>query len=356
MHILQLENINKQFPGVHALKNVSLTVERGTVHAIIGENGAGKSTLVKIVSGVFPPTSGAIYLDRESQDFSSPFQAQGAGISTLYQEVMLLPELTVAENIFLGSEPQQTGLPRIDWKGIIHRARDILRRIDASFAPEDKVGNLTVAQQQLVQIARAMKQEAKLIVLDEPTARLSQHETGDLFRVIRNLKNEGVSFIYITHRLEEIEEICDRVTIMRDGRVVTTLNVEQISITHLASLMLGKQFNEQFPRRRGRIGKEILRVQGLTHYGAFEEVDFTLHRGEILGITGLVGSGGTALLNTIFGMEILDEGQIYVDRHLAHIHSPRDAIASGIGLLTEDRHEKGLILDMGVPENINLTL
>jgi ABC-type sugar transport system ATPase subunit len=356
VHILQLENINKQFPGVHALKNVNLAVKTGTIHAIIGENGAGKSTLVKIISGVYGPTSGSIYIHRALQAFNSPFEAQGVGISTLYQEYTLLPELSVAENIFLGSEPQQPGLPSIDWKSIHQNTLQILHRIEANFAPEDKLGNLTIAQQQLVQIAKAMKQQAELIVLDEPTARLSPHETQELFKVIKSLKNDGVSFIYITHRLEEVHQICDLVTIMRDGRVVATLDVKEVSTQKMASLMLGKQFDEQFPRRRRRLGKEVLRVQGLTHYGAFEEVDFALHRGEILGITGLVGSGGTALLNTIFGMEVLDEGQIYVDHKLVHLQSPREAVANGIGLLTEDRREKGLIPDMGVPENINLSL
>ena len=351
---LELKNISKQFSSVTALTRVSLAICKGTVHALVGKNGAGKSTLTKIIAGVFPPTTGEIYVEGRLRLFQTPADAQANGISALYQELALLPGLSVAENIFLGQEPEQSALRLIDWKGIHQDTRSYLKQIDLDIDPRTRVGDLSAAQQQMVQIGRALKHNARLIVMDEPTARLTEYEIDNLFNVIRSLRDKGVTVVYISHRLEEIERLCDQVTVLRDGRVVDTLDVKQMSLTQLSNLMLGRSLVEHFPARVSRPGRELLRAHGLTHYGVFEDIDFTLHSGEILGVTGLVGSGGTALLQTIFGRSPLDEGKLYIDHRLVQIRSPREAIAHGIGLLSEDRQEEGLVLDMGVGENINL--
>jgi len=352
--ILELKDISKHFPGVLALQNITLAVRAGEVHALLGENGAGKSTLTKIIAGVYPPTSGQLLLNGKMQHFRSPYDAQKAGIGVLYQEFNLLPDLSIAENIFLGSEPQQHGLPFIDWKQMRQQTADLLAHIGLSAAPETPIGKLSVAQQQMVVLAKALHQNVCLIVMDEPTARLTDYEKADLFRVIQTLKQGGVAVLFISHRLEEVQEVCDRATILRDGHLVATVNVAETSLDELTTLMLGRQLAEKFPPRLHKVGEEIMRVQSLTRYDVFEDVSFTLHAGEILGIVGLVGSGRTALLRAIFGMDAIDEGQIYVERRLVQIQSPQEAIACGIGLLTEDRQTQGLVLDMAVRENITL--
>jgi ribose transport system ATP-binding protein len=351
---LELKHVSKRFPGVLALHDVTLSVLAGEVHALLGENGAGKSTLTKIIGGVYPPENGALFLFGEIQRFDSPYDAQKAGIGILYQELNLLSGLSIAENIFLGSEPQQYGLPVIDWKEMHRQTAELLERIGMTLPPETRVDTLSVAQQQMVQVVKALHHNARLIVMDEPTTRLTEHETRDLFRVIQALKREGVAIVFISHRLEEIKQICDRVTILRDGRVVTTLDVADTSLERMTTLMLGRRLSERFPPRRAKVGEELLRVQGLTRYGVFEDIDFALHSGEVLGITGLVGSGRTALLRAIFGIDPVDEGQFYVKRGLVQIRTPQHAIACGVGLLTEDRQGQGLILEMGISENITL--
>jgi ribose transport system ATP-binding protein len=268
---LELKHVSKRFPGVLALQDVTLNVLAGEVHALLGENGAGKSTLTKIIGGVYPPENGALFLFGEVQQFDSPYDAQKAGIGILYQELTLLPGLSIAENVFLGSEPQQYGLPVIDWKEMHRQTAELLKRIGLAFPPETRVDTLSVAQQQMVQVVKALHHNARLIVMDEPTTRLTEHETRDLFRVIQALKREGVAIVFISHRLEEIKQICDRVTILRDGRVVTTLDVADTSLEQMTTLMLGHQLSERFPPRQARIGEELLRVQGLTRYGVFEK-------------------------------------------------------------------------------------
>ncbi len=352
--ILELINIDKHFPGVQALKDFNLAIQRGTVHALVGKNGAGKSTFTKIIAGVYPPTSGQIWFDGRQRSFKSPSEAQAVGISTLYQELMLLLEMTVAENILLGNEPQQSSFPIINWHEMRSRTQRVLDQIGFHIKPETRVSTLSVAQQQIVQIARALMQNARLLVMDEPTSRLTEHEAKKLFNIIRTLKEDGISVIYISHRLEEIQRICDFVTVMRDGQVVATMKVEETSMSTISNLMIGRALREQFPRRAQQMGRELLRVQGLARYGVFQDIDFTLHSGEMLGITGLIGSGGTALLHAIFGIDSIDEGHIYIDRRLTEVNSPQAALKNGIGMLSEDRQANGLVLDMGIGENINL--
>lgn len=349
-----MRQIHKHFPGVQALQNVNLVLYQGEVHGLLGENGAGKSTLSKIIAGVYPPTSGDLLFAGVAQQFHSPYDAQKAGISILFQELNVLPGLNIAENVFLGSEPQHTPLPVIDWKTTHEKTRELMSRVGLTCAPTTRVGTLSVVQQQMVQLAKALHHNARLIIMDEPTTRLTEFETRDLFRVIQTLKQEGVTIIFISHRLEEIRQICDRVTILREGQIVKTVDVTQISLESMATAMLGRRLSERFPKRIVDIGEELLRVQGLTHYGIFEDIDFTLRAGEIVGITGLVGSGRTAILRAIFGIHPVDEGQFFVNCRQVQIRSPKDAIAHGLGLLTEDRQREGLVLEMGVSENITL--
>jgi ribose transport system ATP-binding protein len=351
---LELKQISKQFPGVWALQDVNLSFRPGEVHALIGENGAGKSTVAKIIGGVYPPTTGEVAFLGTPRRFNSPHDAQKAGIGVLHQEMNLLPALSVAENVFLGSEPQQHGFPVIDWKQMHQKTGELLARLGLNLSTYARVSTLSVALQQMIQVVKALHQNARLIVMDEPTTRLTEFETRDLFQVIRALKRTGVTVIFISHRLEEVKQICDRATILRDGRVVTTVDMAGTSLETLTTLMLGRSLPERFPRRQVQLGEELLRVQGLTHYGILEDISFTLYAGEILGITGLVGSGRTAVLRAIFGLVAVDEGQIYVNRRLVQIRTPQEAVAQGIALLTEDRQREGLVLEMGVGQNMTL--
>ncbi|MBZ0321010.1 MAG: sugar ABC transporter ATP-binding protein [Anaerolineae bacterium] len=346
--------MSKQFPGVMALQAVDLEVHAGEIHALLGENGAGKSTLAKIIGGVYPPTSGEIYLNDVLQNFHSPYDAQKAGVGMLYQELNLLPELTIAENIFLGSEPKQAILPFIDWKRIHRQTAILLEKVGLEVSFKVKVGSLSIAQQQMVQLAKALHQNIQLLIMDEPTARLTHHETENFFHSVQALKHQGVAILFISHRLDEVKNHCDRATILRDGQVVATLDVKEHSLDTISTLILGRHLSEKFPQRQAQYGAELLRVQGLTRYGIFEDIGFTLREGEILGITGLVGSGRTAILRAIFGLEPVDEGDFYINRHRVQIRSLQDAIQYGIGLLTENRQQQGLVLEMNIRENIHL--
>ncbi|MBI5930804.1 MAG: sugar ABC transporter ATP-binding protein [Chloroflexi bacterium] len=352
--ILALRGISKQFPGVLALQDVHMEVRAGEVHALLGENGAGKSTLAKIIAGIYPPSLGEMHLNGVAQSFHSPYDAQKAGVGMLYQELNLLPELSIAENIFLGSEPKQSRLPFIDWKRVHKQTSVLLEKVGLEVSFKAKVGSLSIAQQQMVQLAKALHQNVQLLIMDEPTARLTHHETENFFRSVQALKHQGVAILFISHRLDEVKAQCDRATILRDGQVVATLNVNDTSLETISTLILGRQLSEKFPPRQTRLGAEILRVQGLTRYGIFEDISLTLHEGEILGITGLVGSGRTAVLRAIFGLDPVDEGDFYINRQRTQIHSLQDAIQHGMGLLTEDRQQQGLVLEMNISENISL--
>lgn len=352
--ILELRHVTKRFPGVVALEEVNLVLGRGEIHGLVGENGAGKSTLAKIIAGVYPPTSGELLWQGKPQHFNSPYDAQQAGISILFQELNVLPTLSVVENIFLGSELHQHPFPVIDWRKMHQRARELMTIVGLTCSPSTKLRSLSVVKQQAVQMIKALYHEAQLIIMDEPTTRLSKIEVHDLYQIMHKLRQNQVTIIFISHRLEEIKEICDRVTILRHGHIVKTVDTDKVSLEGMTAAVLGRRLTKRFPRRTSLVGGEILRIKGLTRYGMYEDIDFVLHEGEILGITGLIGSGCTAILRAIFGMQSPDEGQIFVNRHRISIHSPRDAIAQGIGLLTDDRQGEGIVLEMGVSENITL--
>ncbi len=354
MALLELRGVSKSFPGVQALSQVDLDVQAGEVHALIGENGAGKSTLIKLLSGVYPHDSGEIRFDNTVVSFTSPQDSQQAGIHTLYQEFNLLPQLTVAENIFLGAEPQLKHLPFIDWHEMRRQSRNVLNLLGLDIDPETRVSSLSVAEQQMVELAKTLHAQAKLVIMDEPAASLSTRELEVLFKVIRSVKGQNIGVLYISHRLDEVLAIADRVTILRDGRRVASVNATECSVDQLVRMMLGRAVNHRFLRKSAVPGAEILRVENLTRKPTFENVAFTLYAGEIVGLAGLVGSGRSAVVRAIFGLDPADSGTIYVDGHAVSIQSPKDAVAHGMGLLPEDRQEQALLLEMSARENISL--
>jgi len=361
--ILEAQGITKSFPGMRALDGVSLRARRGRLLALLGENGAGKSTLMNILSGVFPPDAGTLRLDGREVAFSGPQSALAAGIGIVFQELNLIPHLSVAENIFLGREPR-TRLGLIDYPRLNAAATAVLRRLDLAVAPGALIADLRVGQQQLIEIARAVSEEARVLILDEPTSSLSAHEVEILFGVIAELKKRGVALIYITHKFEELAHICDDVTVMRDGRVVGESLFADLTRDALVRLMAGRESKETFQKSPAVAGEELLRAEGITLPGAgagvgraflVENVSFTLHRGEVLGIFGLVGAGRTELLESLFGLHAgRATGRMTLEGRPVTFSSPAAAIAAGLALAPEDRKRDGLILPMSVAANASL--
>jgi ribose transport system ATP-binding protein len=354
--ILEMRDVSKFFSTISVLYNVDLDVRRGEVHVLLGENGAGKSTLMNILTGVCGCDAGQIWWQGELVHFRAPRDAQQAGISIIYQESSLNPRLSVAENVFLGQEPTLLpGLPFINWERMYEQTFRLLSRLNVSISPYARVSSLGTAERRMVEVAKALRQSADLIIMDEPTACLSLPEVETLFGVIRTLTAQGVAVLYITHRLEEITKIGDRATVLRDGRNVATLQLAEVSTDELVRLITaGRCLGGEYPQRRSSPGAEVLRVEKLSRYGVFEGIAFSLRAGEIVGITGLMGSGCTSLVRSIFGLDPRDAGGIYMDGEPVTIDSPQAAIALGIGLLTEKREEQGLVLDMSTSENITL--
>ncbi len=351
--LLRLNKIGKIFPGVIALDNVDFLLQKGEVHILLGENGAGKSTLVKIISGAYQKTSGTIYLSGKEIEIKNPKHAQELGISIIYQEFNLIPHLSAAENIFLGREFQL--LPGfISQNKVLESAQKILDDLDVNIDARRLVKDLGVAEQQMIEVAKALSLKSKILIMDEPTSALTDKEIKELFRTIQSLKEKGVSIIYISHRLEELFEIGDIVTVLRDGKYVGKHDISKITKSDLIHMMVNRQLKEQFPKQKTDIGKEILRVEGLNKHNILNDINFSLHRGEILGIAGLLGSGRTELARAIFGADRIDSGKIYIKGKPCQISSPRDAIDNDIGLLTEDRKNQGLVLNLSLKENICL--
>jgi len=345
-----MKGITKDYPGVRALDDVRFEVKRGEVHALVGENGAGKSTLIKLLSGAVERDKGDILFNGTKIVSSTPQEIQQLGISIIYQEFNLIPNLSVAENIFLGRERKK--ITSRKWE--IQKSAEILSGLGTDLDPRTPVNRLGVAQQQIVEIARALSVNAKLIAMDEPSSALTEREIGKLFELIIKLKSEDVSIIYISHRLDEIFEIADTVTVFRDGKCINTSQIKEISKQQLIQMMVGRKLDEAFPEKKSVAGEEILSLRGVTRKGVIEDISFSLRKGEILGITGLVGAGRTELARAIFGADEIDEGEFYLDGNPVEISSPIDAIKKGISLLTEDRKLYGLILGMSVRENIVL--
>jgi ribose transport system ATP-binding protein len=349
--LLEMRGIGKTFPGVRALDDVDLTLQQGEVLALLGENGAGKSTLIKILAGAHLPNSGHILSCGKPVRFDSPAAAANAGIAVIYQELNLIPDLPVWENIFLGRESKrwfvQRGYER-------QRALELFQRIGVDIPVDALCGKLTVAQQQIVEIAKALSQDAQLIVMDEPSASISPREVESLFDIICDLKARGIGVIYISHRLDEIFEIADRVTVLRDGRVVGSAAVSELTRQQLIQLMVGREIEDEFPKHHHPIGRVRLEASELTRGTAVRNVSFVVHGGEVLGLTGLVGAGRTEIVRLIFGADTADSGHVSLDGTRLKIQTPRDAMQAGICLLTEDRKHQGLVLNLSVRENFAL--
>jgi len=353
---LELRGITKRFPGVLALNGVDFEVRAGEVHALLGENGAGKSTLIKTTAGVYRPDAGELLVDGRPARVRNPHDAQALGISTIFQEFTLAPDMTVAENIFLGREPLRIrALSIVDRKEVVRRTRDVLASLDLQVDPEATVRDLGVAQQQMVEIAKALSLDARLIIMDEPTATLTAHEIDRLFESIRSLRARGVAVVYVSHRLDEVKTICDRATILRDGAFVATVTVESTSIDAMIRLMVGRDLKDKFPKVAIEPGEEVLRVEHLTRTGVLHDVNFSVRRGEIVGIAGLVGSKRTETARAIFGADPVDGGRIYLHGKPVKIRTPADAIDHGIALVPEDRKRQGIFAVLSVRENIVLS-
>ncbi len=351
--LLRLEGITKRFPGVLALDGVSLEVRRGEVHAVCGENGAGKSTLMKVISGQYQPDAGALHYRGDVCQFQSPAESEAAGIAIIHQELNLVPHLSVAENIFLAREPRKGWL--IDRAALRRNAQQCLSRLGVDIAPDALVKTLSVAQQQMVEIAKALSLNAQVLIMDEPTSSLTESETEKLFAIIHELKRAGVGIVYISHRLDELSQIVDRVTVLRDGRYVSTDRFADTSVEQIVAKMVGRSLDDVFPARHSVPTTDVLlRVEGLTRQGVFHDVNFELRRGEILGFAGLMGAGRTEVARAIFGADPIDAGQVFLGEQLLSIHSPRDAVRHGLAYLSEDRKHDGLALKMTVAQNITL--
>ncbi len=355
--ILEMKGICKSFAGVHALKNVDFILHSGEVNVLLGENGAGKSTLIKIITGAYQNDGGMIRLFGEEVRFSGPIDAQKRGISAVYQEFNLVPKLTVYENIFISRQIKKGGIIKtLDRESMIQKSRELMERIGASFDVTRTVESLGVAQRQMVEIAKALCFDSRLIIFDEPSAVLTEGEIKELMKVIRRLKEEGIGIVYISHRLEEIFEIGDRVTVLRDGSYVGEIDLhrEKVSVDDIIRMMVGRSLEQQFPKVYYAQGEEILRVENLSSGKLFQNVSFTLRKGEVLGFSGLVGAGRTEIAKTIFGVYPKTSGEIYLYGKKLEIRKPADAIAEGISLLSEDRKDEGLIQKLRIDENMML--
>jgi ribose transport system ATP-binding protein len=353
--ILRLEGISKSFPGVRALHGVHMEVRRGEVHALLGENGAGKSTLVKILSGAYLRDAGEIYWEGRPITIANPREAQQLGIGIIYQEFNLVPQLSIAENVWISREPYRNRtLQLIDWKEMRRRTQDLLEQVHLPLDPRRLVAGLGVAQQQMVEIAKALSLDARLLIMDEPTSALTDTEIEQLFTVIRRLKARGVSVIFISHHLEEVFEICDRGTVLRDGEYIGTVSLADVTRDDLIRMMVGRNLDQQYPKVETQRGVEALRVEGLTRTGVLHDINFAAYTGEILGVAGLVGAGRTELMRAVFGADPLDAGAVYVFGEKIDLASPQQAIQAGLGLLPEDRKQQGLVLMLSVLHNMSM--
>ncbi|ACI19595.1 sugar ABC transporter ATP-binding protein [Dictyoglomus thermophilum] len=354
-YILEVRNIYKSFTGTKpVLEGVSFSLKKGEIHALLGENGAGKSTLIKIISGVLQPDHGDILLKGKKVHFSNPLDAQRHGIAAVFQELALFPELSVAENIFIGHYKYKTPFKSINWKDLYKEAKDFLSSLGIEIDPKVPVKNLSIAERQIVEIARVLSINPEILIMDEPTSSLTLEETQRLFSIIKSLKERGTSIIFISHRLEEVFEIADRVTVLRDGQYIGTKNVSETNVDELIQMMVGRKLEDMYPKVEAKRGELLLKVDGLTRSGEFYDVSFELFEGEVLGIAGLVGSGRTEVAQTIFGIRKKDKGKIYVRGREVDIKSPKDAISLGIVYVPEDRHQHGLLLPMDIVCNITL--
>lgn len=352
-YILQLNGICKEFPGVKALSNVSFGIERGTVHGLVGENGAGKSTMIKILAGIYQPSAGTILLDGNERRFTTPIEARTAGICVVHQEIKLAEPLCVAENMFLGRLPM-TKEKLVDWKFMRRRAKEIVEDLGMDIDINARVEELTVAKKQIVEIMHAINSNSKILIMDEPSAVLTDRELEALFRIIRQLRQKGITIIYISHRLDEVFELTDNVTVLRDGRHIDTLPTAQLDKKKLINLMVGREMGQEYPKVSGTPGDTILKVSHLSTGALLRDISFEVKAGEVFGISGLVGAGRTELARAILGIDKISGGEILVRGRRTHYGSFRDAIRDGLGLVPEDRKLQGLVQMMSVRQNNSL--
>jgi ABC-type sugar transport system ATPase subunit len=351
--LLRMEGIGKTFPGVRALSDVTFEVLPGEVHALMGENGAGKSTLMKILAGAYRADEGRILLDGSEVSIDSPLKATQLGIGIIYQEFNLVPHLSVAENIYLGREPRSK-FGMVDDRTMRDQAQQLMNSLGARVDVKTTVANLPVALQQMVEIAKAASRNSRILVMDEPSATLTEHELENLYALIRQLKEQHVAIVYISHRMDEVFSICDRITVLRDGKTVATTPKDQITPGELIRQMVGRDLKENYPKVAAPVGQTVLEVRSLSRAGVLKDVSFEVRRGEVVALAGLVGSGRTEIARCIFGADRFDSGEIWVDGKSLKNHHPHQAIKAGVGLVTEDRKAHGLVLEMNVRENSTL--
>ncbi len=353
-YVLELKGITKIFPGVKALDNVQFQLKPGEVHALMGENGAGKSTFIKVITGVHKAEGGEMYLFGKKVDFKGPKDAQQAGIAAVYQHPTSYPDLTVTENIFMNHEIKKNGI--IQWKQMNEKAQEYLNQLDADFKCTMEMGALSVAQQQMVEIAKAISTNAKIIILDEPTAALTANESEKLYKIVDKLKENGVSIIFISHRFEDMYRLASRVTVFRDSQYIGTFDVNGITNAELIKHMVGREISDLFPKPDVTPGEEAIRIEGFTRVGYFKNVSMSVKAGEIVGLTGLVGAGRTEVMESVCGITKPDEGKVYLYGKEVTIKCPSDAMRNGIVLLPEDRQKTGLILSWGLGRNVTLPI
>lgn len=353
--MLRVKNINKTFPGVRALNNVNIDIRDGEVLAIVGENGAGKTTLMNIIMGIISADDGELFINEKKVYISNPSNALALGISMIFQDINLIPELNIAENIYTGRLPKLKNSPWIDWKKMLEETKKILEYLGLDIKPTEKVSSLTIGQRQILQVGKVVSSNSNIIIMDEPTASLSEVETKKLFNIIKELKLQKKSVIYISHRLEEVFNIADRVTVLRNGEVVDTLLIKEATKEKLISLMVGGYLKKLYKEKKHVIGGTALRLENFTKLGVFENVNLSLKSGEILGLYGLVGAGRTELALSIFGILPISSGKLYFKDKKIKINSPIDAIKNGIGYLPEERIEQSIISMMSVKENITIS-
>lgn len=350
---IEMRGIDKSFGSNQVLKQAGFTLESGEVHALMGENGAGKSTLMKILTGVYTKDAGTVLVDGKEVNYKNPQEAEKAGIVFIYQELNVMFDLTVEENLFMGKEIHgKFGI--CDKKAMQKKAQEALNILGVNISPKTVMAELSVGQQQMVEICKALMADAKVIIMDEPTAALTQSETVALFKVIESLRKKGVSMVYISHRMEEIFELCDRITVLRDGSYIGVKNIPETNMNEIVKMMIGREIGERYPSRNVKIGKEVLKVKELTRKGTFHDVNFTVRAGEVLGVSGLMGAGRTEIMQAIFGNLSYESGTIEIDGKEVKISNPRQAMEHGIGFITEDRKTEGLMLDKSIRENISL--
>ena len=350
---IEMRGIDKSFGSNQVLKQAGFTLESGEVHALMGENGAGKSTLMKILTGVYTKDAGTVLVDGKEVNYKNPQEAEKAGIVFIYQELIVMFDLTVEENLFMGKEIHgKFGI--CDKKAMQKKAQEALNILGVNISPKTVMAELSVGQQQMVEICKALMADAKVIIMDEPTAALTQSETAALFKVIESLRKKGVSMVYISHRMEEIFELCDRITVLRDGSYIGVKNIPETNMNEIVKMMIGREIGERYPSRNVKIGKEVLKVKELTRKGTFHDVNFSVRAGEVLGVSGLMGAGRTEIMQAIFGNLSYESGTIEIDGKEVKISNPRQAMEHGIGFITEDRKTEGLMLDKSIRENISL--